>query len=256
MGEVLDRPRSAEEPRVEACAAASGADRRKRLCEAAAGVFLRDGYAAANMDDVARAAGMSKRTLYQVFPSKAALFEGTIAAMLVPIALDTELERDADLRRALAGILAAAAEHLLSERQVGIFRLVIGERQRSPELAAAMHRVLLSRGASALERRLAVEAEAGRLGFSNAATAARMLYGMVLGSAQMRLLLGVRNPPGREEIAALAREAVDLFLDGATRNAPRDRAESPPLAAVSPEPTDACLAPGPPARARSRHKRR
>jgi AcrR family transcriptional regulator len=211
VGEVLDRP---------ACAAA----RRQRLCEAAAGVFLRDGYAAASMDEVARAAGMSKRTLYQVFPSKAALFEATVAATLVPIALDTGLEREPDLRRALTRILAAAAEHLLAARQIGIFRLVIGERHCSPELAAVTHRVLTSRGASVLERRLAAEAAAGRLRFSSPAVAARMLYGMVLGSAQMRLLLGVRDPPEAGEIARLAEEAVGLFLDGATvgeRQAPR-----------------------------------
>ncbi|BDG70415.1 TetR/AcrR family transcriptional regulator [Roseomonas fluvialis] len=202
MSEVLDRPRG-----VVTCEA-----RRERLCEAAAGVFLRDGYAAASMDEVARAAGMSKRTLYQVYPSKAALFEATIAATLVPIALDAEHEPD--LRRALAGILTAAAGHLLAARQIGIFRLVIGERQRSPELAAATHRVLTSRGSSALERRLSAEVAAGRLRLSNPAAAARMLYGMVLGSAQMRLLLGVRDPLEAQEIEALAGEAVRIFLDG------------------------------------------
>ncbi|MBP0463480.1 TetR/AcrR family transcriptional regulator [Roseomonas sp. PWR1] len=215
MGEVLDRPTTPAGPRAGARAAMPDCARRLRLCEAAAGVFLRDGYAAASMDEVARVAGMSKRTLYQVFPSKAALFEETIAATLVPIALDTDLEREPDLRRALTGILVAAAEHLLAERQIGIFRLVIGERHRSPELAAATHRVLTARGSSVLERRLATEAAAGCLALSNPGTAARMLYGMVLGSAQMRLLLGVRDPPRRAEIVALAEEAVGLFLDGA-----------------------------------------
>jgi AcrR family transcriptional regulator len=189
--------------------------RRQRLCEAAAGVFLHNGYAAASMDEVARAAGMSKRTLYQVFTSKAALFEATIAATLVPIALDTDLEREPDLRRALTGILVAAAEHLLAEAQIGIFRLVIGERHCSPEVAQATHRVLTSRGASALERRLTAEAAAGRLKLTNPTTASRMLYGMVLGSAQMRLLLGVRDPITSAEVQALAQEAVRLFLDGA-----------------------------------------
>nr|WP_255528987.1 TetR/AcrR family transcriptional regulator C-terminal domain-containing protein [Roseomonas rosulenta] len=153
--------------------------------------------------------------MYQVFPSKAALFEGTIAATLVPVALDTELEREPDLRRALTGILAAAARHLLAAQQIGIYRLVIGERHCSPELAEVTHRVLTSRGSSALERRLTAEAAAGRLRFSSPTVAARMLYGMVLGSAQIRLLLGVRDPLEPGEIASLAEEAVALFLDGA-----------------------------------------
>lgn len=196
------------------------AERRQRLCEAAARVFLRDGYAQASMDEVARAAGMSKRTLYQVFPSKAALFEETIAATLAPIALDTALEREPDLRRALTGILVAAAGHLLAERQIGIFRLVIGERHCSPELAEATHRVLTSRGSSALERRLKAEAAEGRLRLAHPDVAARMLYGMVLGSAQIRLLLGVRPPIEPVEIESLAEEAVALFLDGAAAGVP------------------------------------
>jgi AcrR family transcriptional regulator len=190
-------------------------ERRQRLCEAAAGIFLRDGYAQASMDDVARAASMSKRTLYQIFPSKAALFEATIAATLAPVALDTDLEREPDLRRALTGLLIAAASHILAEQQIGIYRLVIGERHGSPVLAEATHRVLTSRGSSALERRLRAEAMAGRLQLPRPEVAARMLYGMVLGSAQIRLLLGVRGTPPAEEIAALAAEAVNLFLDGA-----------------------------------------
>lgn len=215
MADVLDRPTSPAGLRAGPRAAMPEAERRQRLCEAAAGVFLRDGYAAASMDEVARAAGMSKRTLYHVFPSKAALFEATIAATLVPIALDTDLEREPDLRRALTGILGAAAEHLLAERQIGIFRLVIGERQCSPELAQATLRVLTSRGSSALERRLVAEAAAGRLRLASPGLAARMLYSMVLGSAQIRLLLGVRDPIKPGEIATLAQQAVDLFLDGA-----------------------------------------
>lgn len=202
-------------PRPRPAGAMPRAERRQRLCEAAAGIFLRDGYAAASMDDVARAARMSKRTLYQVFPSKAALFEETIAGTLAPIAMETALEREPDLRRALTGILLAAASHLLAERQIGIFRLVIGERQRAPELAEATLRVMLSRGSSALERRLTAEAAAGRLSLARPDAAARMLYGMVLGSVQMRLLLGVRQPPPPAELAALAEAAVGLFLDGA-----------------------------------------
>lgn len=196
-------------------AAMPSAERRLRLREAAARVFLRDGYTAASMEGVARAAGMSKRTLYQFFPSKAALFEETIAAALAPIALDTELEREPDLHQALTGILIAAARHLLAERQIGIFRLAIGERPCSPELAEATFRVLTSRGASALERRLTADTAAGRLRLERPEAAARMLYGMVLGSAQIRLLLGVRHFPDTAEITALAREAVRIFLDGA-----------------------------------------
>ena len=190
------------------------ATRSRILCDAAATVFLRDGYAAARMDEVARVAGMSKRTLYQIYPSKAALFEATIADVLAPLHLDTELEREPDLRRALTGIMMTAAEHLVSPRQTAIFRLVIAEGQRSPELAEAFHRVKLNRGASALQRRLEAEALAGRLKLADATEAAHLLFGMVLGSIQILLLLGVRAPPEAEELTARVHDAVEVFLCG------------------------------------------
>ncbi|MBU8541057.1 TetR/AcrR family transcriptional regulator [Falsiroseomonas tokyonensis] len=191
--------------------------RRHLLTEAAAEVFMRDGYAAASMDDVARAAGMSKRTLYQYFPSKAALFEATVAAALAPLHVASELEADPDLGRALRGMLQAAAAHLFALRQTGIFRLVISEVNRSPELAEATHRVLFNKGAGSLQRRIAAEVARGNIRLQDEEAAARMLFGMALGATHFKLLLGVRGEPDAAEVATLARAAVDVFLHGALR---------------------------------------
>ncbi len=47
---------------------------RQRILEGARDEFLRHGYTGASMDRIASSLGMSKRTVYQVFPSKEALF--------------------------------------------------------------------------------------------------------------------------------------------------------------------------------------
>jgi AcrR family transcriptional regulator len=49
--------------------------KKTEILTAARGVFLREGYAAAGMEVVARMAGVSTATLYAYFPSKAKLFE-------------------------------------------------------------------------------------------------------------------------------------------------------------------------------------
>lgn len=206
--------------------------RRHALLGAAAAIFLRDGYAASSMDKVASEAGMSKRTLYRLFSSKAALFEATINESLAPLHLDPTLLREPDLQVALAGILEASGRHLLALRPIGIFRLVIAEQLRSPELAETFHRVLMRRGSTALQRLIAVEMERGRLRPGNPEAVGRMLYGMAFGSTQIRLLLGVRQIPSHEEIAALARDAVEVFLQGARQEVPWQAAfaETLPLA--------------------------
>ena len=194
----------------------SEAERHRALREAAETVFLNKGYAAAHMDDVAQAAGMSKRTLYQIFPSKAALFEAVVESYLAPLRIDTAaLEDEPDIATALTATLEAAARHLLAPRQSGILRLVIAEVNRSPELADAFHRAGPGCGASSLERLIAAEAAKGRLRVSDPQCAASMLYAMAIGATHIKMLLGLRDPPDEAEISRQVREAVAVFLDGA-----------------------------------------
>lgn len=53
-------------------------DRRARLLEAAVGVFARHGFRKASMDEVARAAEVSRQGLYLHFPTKEDMFRETI----------------------------------------------------------------------------------------------------------------------------------------------------------------------------------
>jgi AcrR family transcriptional regulator len=55
------------------------AQSRRRILEAAREVFFRDGFMAANLDDVARGAGVAKGTLYRYFDSKAELYVAVLA---------------------------------------------------------------------------------------------------------------------------------------------------------------------------------
>ena len=50
------------------------AERRRQLLDVALGVFAREGYHAASMNDVAEAAGVTKPVLYQHFESKRELY--------------------------------------------------------------------------------------------------------------------------------------------------------------------------------------
>lgn len=193
----------------------SDADRTRLLRESAADVFLRDGYAAARMDEVARGAGMSKRTLYQHYPSKAALFEAVMEDCLAPCVMDMAMEHHPDLSTALRGMLAPVISHLVEPRQVEVIRVVVAEVKRSPELADAFYRAGPGRGAGPLERRLATEIEHGRLRLTDPEAATDMLFGMAIGAVHMFLLLGLRGPPDGSEVERLVAEAVETFLRGA-----------------------------------------
>lgn len=149
------------------------AERRQELIQAAEAVFLQQGFAAANMDHVARGAGMSKKTLYQLFPSKEALFEAVIWDHLTPLIAFTPEEEGDDPRSSLTALLLMAAERLLDWKHIGMFRLVSSEGRRSPELAQAFHRVGPGRGEGSLERCIAAHARKGKLQVEDASDALR-----------------------------------------------------------------------------------
>jgi TetR/AcrR family transcriptional regulator, mexJK operon transcriptional repressor len=56
------------------------------ILSAATNLFLRDGYAAMSMEAVAKAAGVSKRTLYARFADKAVLLQHAVARLIAGLA--------------------------------------------------------------------------------------------------------------------------------------------------------------------------
>jgi len=60
----------------------SNAARRKGIIKSTSGEFLRYGFKKTSMDDLARAAGLSRQGLYLHFPTKEALFKQTVLQMV------------------------------------------------------------------------------------------------------------------------------------------------------------------------------
>lgn len=80
----------------------SGVERRAGIEQAAAGVFAEHGYAPASLDDIAEAAGISKRVIYDHFESKrelhASLIERQTAALWAFVAERVQTEHTVELR--------------------------------------------------------------------------------------------------------------------------------------------------------------
>jgi hypothetical protein len=94
-------------------------ERRQLLLDAAEQVFVDQGYTAASMDDIARRAGMSKKTLYQIFDTKESLFAAVIASRreaLAAIFGADELSAERDPREALHSFMTKLAGFVLAPR--------------------------------------------------------------------------------------------------------------------------------------------
>ena len=107
------------------------------LLEAALTLFVEKGFAATRSEEVAKAAGVSKGTLYLYFPSKEELLKAVIQHFL-----GTEIETGIQEAAAADGPIAQAMEQLLvtwwtriyEGPASGVFKLVITEVRNFPEI--------------------------------------------------------------------------------------------------------------------------
>lgn len=209
------------------------AARRERLIAAAEHVFVEMGYGAANMDDIARCAGMSKKTIYQVFETKQELFAAVIDSRRNELAAMIESEGSDESRKpeeVLMQFLRQIARFVLAPRQAALYRLAVAESQRAPELANAFYREGSTKVCSPLTEWLGAQHERGVLHVPDPASAGKMLFYMAIAELQMRVLIGERREPDHAAIDERVDHAVRVFLDGARVRAARDSERGRPLA--------------------------
>lgn len=107
--------------------------------------FLRDGFAGASMDAIAKSAGVSVKTIYSHFANKDELFSKVMISACTDHLLSGELPPDETLAERFAwfreatqrGLFEAGREylgHLLSEEQLALYRVVTRDADRFPEL--------------------------------------------------------------------------------------------------------------------------
>ena len=122
------------------------AETQARIVEAALARFLSDGFERTRMLDVARDAGLAKGTLYLYFPTKEALFEGVVSLMLGGAVQRLEVEPpvpDEPTRDFVRRALMPLVTDEQAELRQALFRLILSEGQRFPEVLAAYRKVAL-----------------------------------------------------------------------------------------------------------------
>lgn len=186
------------------------------LVEAAAVEFQANSFAATTMGNVAQRAGISTKTMYRLIPCKADLFKKVISDRIGRFMLQVDpVELDKyDLEEAVEHILISFGTLTLNKETIALLRLVIGESDRMPELAAAYHEIAVVQTTNAMVGWLERQRERGLLKVDDLATAALSLKGMMILDLQRAALLGMIEMPTREEIQARAKFCARLFLDG------------------------------------------
>ncbi len=204
----MSRPRCRRCPRGKK---ASGTSR--RILNSATELFLRDGYANTNLEQVAAAAGVTKPTVYSHFGSKAGLLDAVTKAFAgKPLAgLLSSLEPSGHPRSDLLRFAETFLTTVFSEKALLWRRFAAAESLDHPEVGEAFFHSGPARVSQALADYLRNEQLAGRLTLTAPDRAAGQLMGMLLGLDLLRSQVGmsVLDPSSIEQ---RSREAVDLFL--------------------------------------------
>src|SRR5579862_1262240 len=113
---------------------------RERILTAARELFLAEGYGLTSIEAVAKRAAVSKRTFYDRFDDKAALFAAVVHRIIEGIRPPPEvpLIEGATLEQILHRIAMFILHAGLQPRALALHRLVHGEAARFPELVRAV----------------------------------------------------------------------------------------------------------------------
>jgi len=185
----------------------------RQILDGARDVFLRLGFDGASMGDVARAAGVSKGTLYVYFENKAELFSALIADERKRAKRAFGLDaHDGDIAGALRSYGRNLLAYVSRTRNIQSVRTVIAIAEKFPRVGEDWYRDGPQRGLDTMRAYIEAEVAAGRLVADDTLTAARQLQMLFYAGIVNEMLYGVRAPPDDAEIGRVVDAAVETFL--------------------------------------------
>ena len=191
--------------------------RRRAILDAATAVFLERGYAGASVDAVVEKAGGSKASVYAMFGNKEGLLGALVgeAAELLVLSL-SELPLDQPIAESLTDFGERYLRLVLHPTRLALYRLVVGESGRLPELGDLFYRV----GPETVNRRLAdffrSKAQAGQITVPDPDRLANYFTGALRGDLQLRSLFNPTRAPTAREIRTHVEYVVGIFMTEAT----------------------------------------
>ncbi|CAN7625506.1 TetR/AcrR family transcriptional regulator [Massilia sp. LjRoot122] len=188
---------------------------RKRLAiiTAAAAQFRANGFEATSMDKIALEAGVSKRTVYNHFPSKEELFTETVVQLFERSAslLELPYRSDAGLREQLTELVRLKMRSLADQDFLDLARVAISEAIHAPERALPIFARLNEREEGVTAWIRAAQAD-GRLKPGDPAFAATMLQGQIKAFAFWPQVAMGAAPLAPAQQAPVIEAAVSMFL--------------------------------------------
>ncbi|WP_076415538.1 TetR/AcrR family transcriptional regulator [Shewanella sp. UCD-KL12] len=187
--------------------------KRTAVIEAAMAEFEAKGFKAASMDDIAKRAEVSKRTVYNHFANKDALFSAIMVEMMsllctfehVPFSTDTSIEQQLTL------VAEQEISHLRSEAFLSMARVIIAEAIHSPDLIQEAM-LEFSDKESPLTSWFYAAAEAGALKTDHPEVVVTQFMAVIKAFCFWPQLIQGASFPTDDEVQRVKQTAVDMVI--------------------------------------------
>ena len=208
------RPSDSEAPRGAGPGRPKDLLKREAILEAAKALFVRLGFDATSMDQIAAEAGVSKLTVYSHFGDKDALFAAAVeshCAQGMPDSL-MRMHPDMPIRERLTEIATAFYTMIASPEAIAGHRILCSPRLADSPLPQSFWEAgpqrVQDRFAALLDSRVA----AGDLDIPDTRLAASQFFTLLKGEPHARLVFGCACDEPRLAAAAHVAACVDMFL--------------------------------------------
>ena len=188
--------------------------KRRQIMDGARAVFLAQGFDAASMGEIARAAGVSKGTLYVYFENKEQLFEAIVHEQCHAQA-EGLFNLDAtnpDVEAVLTRLGIDFVHFLCQPGKASPLRTVIAIADRKPEIGKKFYETGPAQGIGMLASYIKTQVEAGTLVVDDCEVAAAQFLDSCQSTLFKPVLFNFAPPPPRERIEHVVKIAVRTFM--------------------------------------------
>jgi AcrR family transcriptional regulator len=189
--------------------------RPEEVLDAALDQFAQNGFAATRMEDIAKAAGLSKAAIYLYFSSKEDVFKALVEARIVVLRDKVFDVAEGMLDDPIAGLRQAMflwGQANGDPRIAAIPRIILAEATRFPELAAYYHHVVIAGTQRVLISLIEAGISKGQFRAIDPVMAARSLISPMVFETLRRQAFPFET--GVRPLGDLTTEFFDLFLNG------------------------------------------
>lgn len=185
-----------------------------QVLEGARQVFLSDGFEGASVDDISKAAGVSKATLYSYFPDKRLLFVEVAKSQCsaqAETALST-LDMEAPVRDFLRALATEMIAFITSDFGKRIFRIFVAESERFPDLGRQFYESGTHLVQKSLVTYLQKAAARGEVVIDDYELAAQQFYHLCKVDIFERAIFNMAEDFSQVEIDRVIDGAIRMFL--------------------------------------------